>query len=295
MIYLKICKKIISVILILTLCAGLFSAAAFAESDKLNYLVLGDSIAEGFGIKNPDEACYGKIVANTNDYNYKNLGVMGRNSEYLYKYLSENEEYINSVEWADVISVSIGGNDFLLNNAALLLAQGIIFKNYSKFDKIGEAFYLNFSKCMDRIHELNPDAVILIQTLYTSWTADYAKTPYTQAAKRINDAIAKYCNEKSENIYIVDTRETFDNRTDLISSDTIHPNAKGNVEIARLVLAKLYEIGLGQNTEPLVLTEGIDRDYLNEYFGFPLGQIITFLANLFTGNLFHSIINSVNV
>ena len=62
---------------------------------------------------------------------------------------------------------------------------------------------MNFSKCMDRIHELNPDAVILIQTLYTSWTADYAKTPYTQAAKRINDAIAKYCDEKSENIYII--------------------------------------------------------------------------------------------
>lgn len=290
----KICKKVIAVMLILTLCVGLLSSAAYASGDRQNYLVLGDSIAYGFGIENPDEASYGKIVANTNDYNYKNLGVMGRNSEYLYKYLSENEEYIESVEWADIISVSIGGNDFLLNNAALLLAQGIIFKDYSKFDEIGENFYQNFSKCMDRIHELNPDAVILIQTLYTSWTAEYAKVPYSEAAKRINDAIQKYCDEKSDNIYIVDTREAFDNRTDLISSDTIHPSAKGNVEIARLVLEKLYELGLGQSTEPVIVTEGIDRDYLNEYFGFPLGQIITFLANLFTGNLFHSIISMLN-
>ena len=94
MIYLKICKKIISVILILTLCAGLFSAAAFAESDKLNYLVLGDSIAEGFGLKNPEEACYGRIVADTNGYDYVNAGVMGRNSDRLYKFLTISKKLL---------------------------------------------------------------------------------------------------------------------------------------------------------------------------------------------------------
>lgn len=263
-----------------------FAAVAFSASAKenLNYFVLGDSIAEGFGIKNPDEASYGKLVADANGYNYRNRGKMGRNSERLYEYLTQAEGYIEDVEWADIISVSIGGNDFLLNHAASLLAQGIIFNDYSKFDEIGENFYVNFSKCMDRIHELNPDAVILVQTLYTSWTFDYVKKPYQQAAKRINDAIAKYCEENPDNIYIVETCEAFDGHSEYISSDTIHPSAEGNVVLARLVQAKLFEIGLADTAELEPTAEGIDRDYLIEYFGTPLGQIITFLANLLTGN-----------
>ncbi|MGN1480038.1 MAG: SGNH/GDSL hydrolase family protein, partial [Acutalibacteraceae bacterium] len=187
----RMIKKITALFVAFAICFAAVSLTASAK-ENTNYLVLGDSIAEGFGIKNPDEASYGKLVADANGYNYRNRGVMGRNSERLYEYLTEAEGYIEDVEWADIISLSIGGNDFLLNHAASLLAQGIIFNDYSKFDEIGETFFVNFSKCMDRIHELNPDAVILVQTLYTSWTFDYAKKPYQQAAKRINDAIIKY-------------------------------------------------------------------------------------------------------
>ena len=280
----RIGRKIIAVLTAISLCFVMFSFFASAEDDELNYLVIGDSIAEGFGLKNPEEACYGRIVADTNGYDYVNAGVMGRNSDRLYKFLTMDGEYMRKVMWADIISVSIGGNDFLLDNAALLLAQGIILNDYTRFDEIGETFYENFSKSMDQIHYLNPDAIILIQTLYTSWTFDYVKKPYKQAAKRINDAIEKYCAENTENIYIVDVEPAFDGHSEYISSDTIHPNAAGNAEIARLIQEKLYEIGLADTTEIVQLADGINRDYLIEYFGTPLGQIITFLANLLTGN-----------
>ena len=205
---LKSLKKIIAIILTVTFCIGIISVSASAK-EKLNYLLLGDSIAEGFGIKNPDEASYGKIIADTNGYNYKNDAIMGRNSVGLVNHLTNDEEYINDVKWADIISVSIGGNDFLLDHAALLIVEGIIFNDYSKFDKIGETFYENFSKSMDRIHEINPNAKILVQLLYTSWTFDFARKPYKQAAKRINDAIIKYVEENPQNIYVVDTSEVF--------------------------------------------------------------------------------------
>lgn len=251
---------------------------------SLIILLLGDSIAEGFGITNPDEASYGKIIADTNGYNYKNDAIMGRNSVGLVNHLTNDEEYINDVKWADIISVSIGGNDFLLDHAALLIVEGIIFNDYSKFDKIGETFYENFSKSMDRIHEINPNAKILVQLLYTSWTFDFARKPYKQAAKRINDAIIKYVEENPQNIYVVDTSEVFDGRRDCISTDTIHPNAQGNIELAKAVQSKLCEIGLANTAELVLLVPGIDRDYLIEYFGTPLGQIIIFAANVATGN-----------
>lgn len=280
---LKSLKKLIAIILTVTFCIGIISVSASAK-EKLNYLLLGDSIAEGFGITNPDEASYGKIVADTNGYNYKNDAIMGRNSVGLVNHLTNDEEYINDVKWADIISVSIGGNDFLLDHAALLIVEGIIFNDYSKFDKIGETFYENFSKSMDRIHEINPNAKILVQLLYTSWTFDFARKPYKQAAKRINDAIIKYVEENPQNIYVVDTSEVFDGRRDCISTDTIHPNAQGNIELAKAVQSKLCEIGLANTAELALLVPGIDRDYLIEYFGTPLGQIIIFAANVATGN-----------
>ena len=280
---LKSLKKIIAIILTVTFCIGIISVSASAK-EKFNYLLLGDSIAEGFGIKNPDEASYGKIIADTNGYNYKNDAIMGRNSVGLVNHLTNDEEYINDVKWADIISVSIGGNDFLLDHAALIIVEGIIFNDYSKFDKIGETFYENFSKSMDRIHEINPNAKILVQLLYTSLTFDFARKPYKQAAKRINDAIIKYVEENPQNIYVVDTSEVFDGRRDCISTDTIHPNAQGNIELAKTVQSKLCEIGLANTAELVLLVPGIDRDYLIEYFGTPLGQIIIFAANVATGN-----------
>ena len=209
---------------------------------------------------------------------------MGRNSVGLLNHLTNDEEYINDVKWADIISVSIGGNDFLLDHAALLIIEGIIFNDYSKFDKIGETFYENFSKSMERIRELNPNAKVIVQLLYTSWTFDFARKPYNQASKRINDAIIKYAEEKPQNIYVVDTSRIFDGRRDCISTDTIHPNAQGNIELAKAVQAKLCEIGMASTTELVLLTPGIDRNYLIEYFGTPLGQIIIFAANVATGN-----------
>lgn len=278
-------KRITALILSAVICVCIFSFGASAvDTDRKNYLVIGDSIAEGFGISNPDESAYGRIVADTNGYNYINDGIMGRNSATLLKRLTEDESFMADVEWADIISVSIGGNDFLLDHAPLLIIQGLVFNDYAKFDKIGETFYDNFSKCMEQIRTLNPDAVVLVQTIYTAWNTEFSKKPYEQATKRINDGIIKYCEENPENNYVVDTRDAFAGRPALISSDTIHPSAEGNVVLSRLVLAKLNEIGLSDTTEPVVNVKGIDRDYLVEYFPKPIGKILTFLANLLTGN-----------
>lgn len=85
---------------------------------------------------------------------------------------------------------------------------------------------------------------------------------------------------------LVDMVPVFDGSKGLVTSDTIHPTFKANVLMARKVLEKINEIGLSENTEPVILVEGEDREYLNEYFPFPIGQILGFAARLATGNLF---------
>lgn len=59
-------KKITAIILSIVLVLGTFGICAYAENENPFYLVLGDSIAYGSGITNSREACYGKIVADTN-------------------------------------------------------------------------------------------------------------------------------------------------------------------------------------------------------------------------------------
>ena len=55
-------KKIISLLLSLLLFVCVFPTGAVA-SDRVSYVVLGDSIAYGSGLSNPTQAVYGKIVA----------------------------------------------------------------------------------------------------------------------------------------------------------------------------------------------------------------------------------------
>ena len=62
-------RKIAAVLLCVVMIAASLQCLAFAapqDSGKLNFLVLGDSIAEGFGVENKEDAAYGKIVADTN-------------------------------------------------------------------------------------------------------------------------------------------------------------------------------------------------------------------------------------
>lgn len=278
----KLLCVLLSVIFIIS-CVSITSSAL--DSKPENYLVIGDSIAKGFGLENPKEASYGRIVANTNGYSYINHGFAGCTSEDLLDLVTNNEVYRDHIRWADIISISVGGNDFLLDNAVLLVVEGMLFTNGPHFKKIGEKFHENYSLILDEIHNLNPDAVILVQTLYNAWRSPITSRIFKQAADIVNSAVWDLYENKG-GFYVVDIAPIFDGSKDLITSDTIHPTFKANVLIARKVLEKIHELGLSENTEPVILVEGIDRDYLNEYFPYPLGPIITFAANLATGNLF---------
>lgn len=132
-------KKILSIVLALTLCFCSFTVVSSANDDKPFYLVLGDSIAYGSGLGNPTEACYGKIVADTNDYEYVNYFVPGHTTTNLIARLSQ-PEVIDALKKADIISISIGGNDFLLGNLTELIFNAIVLKDYSPLDTIAAKF-----------------------------------------------------------------------------------------------------------------------------------------------------------
>lgn len=72
---------------------------------------------------------------------------------------------------------------------------------------------------------------------------------------------------KHDDVVIFDTSAVISHNTELLADDCVHPNAKGNVELARHMLILLKSLGLGENTEPVILTPGVDYNFYRRSFG----------------------------
>ena len=249
-------KKIISLTVALLMFFGMFNIFVFAEDDKKFYVVLGDSIAYGSGLKNSQEACYGKIVADTNGYDYVNHAVPGHTSTDLISLL-DDETVISDIIKADIISISAGGNDFLKNNPSDLIFDAALEDDYSGFGEISQMFYENFSQIIDKINLLNPDAVIIMQTLYNPQSGDLGIL-YQHGVDEINSKIYLYAENNPGEIYVADVACAFGDDLKNIAKDGIHPSAKGNVIIAETILDLLFELDLGTSDIPVIAEEGKD-------------------------------------
>lgn len=227
------------------------------QAETKFYLVLGDSIAYGSGLTNPKEACYGKIVADTNGYEYSNRSVPGHTTADLINRLKE-ESVTADLEKADIINISIGGNDFLKSDLKQLMTDCLVNGDYTGLDKIAEGFYDNLCEIISIINSHNADAVILVQTLYNP-QSDFLRVAFQMGADRINDAIMKYDSENPGEIVIADVGTALGADMANYASDTIHPSAQGNEMIAQTVLNKLYELNLGSNTQPVITVKGEDK------------------------------------
>lgn len=252
----NVMKKVISVLISIILAFSVFGITAFAEEEPLNYVVLGDSIAFGAGMINTVGACYGKIVADTNGYNYVNHSIPGITSGVLLG-LMKTGAVLDSIKNADIISISIGGNNFLTNNIIGLAFNCLVKKDMSNFDKIAGVFYEEFCEIMDLINEHNPDATVLMQTLYNPQDGA-AGTVYAEGGNRLNEMIRKYDAEHPGEIVIVEVGAALNSDKSNFADDKIHPSANGNYIIALEILNVLSGLGLGEDTEPVVTTEGLD-------------------------------------
>lgn len=250
-------KKLIAVVLSVIMALSCFSVMAFAEEEPLDYVVLGDSIAFGAGMVNTVGACYGKIVADTNGYTYANHSIPGITSGVLLTMLTDGEKIRASVADADIINISIGGNNFLTNNMVALAIDCLVTKDMELFDKIAQVYYEELCQIMDRINEINPDAVVLLQTVYNPQDGAAGKV-YGLGGDKINEMIRKYNEEHPGEIVIVEVADYLNGNPLSFADDKLHPSAYGNELIAQAVIDTLYEEGLCDTTELTVNTPGLD-------------------------------------
>ena len=286
-------KRTLSTLLLFLLLA-LITALSFACSEekqkaehKTSMLFLGDSIAEAVAGPAPltEREAYGYygIIGNSNEFDYHNRAVSGYTTADLATYVKREDDGLNMVRSlissADVIHISIIGNDFLFTNRTYMLielSQGI----YDRIRAKQASAKQNLHEALSYIRTLNPNATIIMQTLYnpagpdSPLISDYARYYLAQngitaegyhdlmglLVREINSELINYqkentvTDEKGNTIKpfeLLDVYSAFeevyqrdyDRWTTLFCGDGIHPLNEGHAIIAAKIQEKLTELG----------------------------------------------------
>lgn len=303
-------KKIIASVLCVVLLACCAAALAACNNDgetaeKTEIVYLGDSIAEGILGASPlglrHEYAYANVLGRRNDFEYYNHSVSGHLTKDLLALLNNDLGYdgarglILHVQEADIIHVSILGNDLLqdmsMNDVVLEAAQGL----YTIIDGIAETAYENITGIVARIRELNPDATLIFQNVYNPLseksTLVDAETRATLAAEhdtypedfrqlgagildRLNGVLDRYLAEHPGAFIIADAQAEFDRifaedyerGKDLIYPDYIHPSNEGHAVLADLTQGILEEQGLANASAALAEYKTMRKNVLDNYF-----------------------------
>ena len=176
----KICY-VLFLVLLVALVATLFAckptpeqpAAPTVAEEQKTILFLGDSIGEAIAGTAPlterEAFGYYGILGNINGFEYYNRAVTGYTTDDLAKFVKREDDGVNMVRSlitdADVIHISIIGNDFLNSNHA----QMMIDLSENVYDRVitrRQTAMRNLEEIFSTIRSLNPDALIITQTLY---------------------------------------------------------------------------------------------------------------------------------
>ena len=303
-------RKFIAAVLVIVMLACCVAVLAACNDDKAvektEIVYLGDSIAEGILGASPlglrHEYAYANVLGRRNDLTYYNHSVSGHLTKDL-RAILENEDLdydmarglLLHVSEADIIHVSILGNDLLqsmnMNAVVLEAAQD----KYDIINGIAATASENIAVIVDRLKELNPDALIIFQNVYNplsekSTLVDkptratlYAEYRIEEGdlrelgsgiLDRLNGVLDNYLKDHPDAFVIADARSEFDRIFEedyergkgLIYPDYIHPSNEGHAVLADLAQGILEERGLVDGKKAIAEYKTMRKNVLTNYF-----------------------------
>ncbi|HHX56797.1 MAG TPA: hypothetical protein GX710_02120, partial [Clostridiales bacterium] len=260
--------KILSTLTAVVLASSMMTSGIFAveaETETPDVLILGDSISTGYGLDEGTQS-YGEIVADYIDANYSNLSVNGDTSADLLSLLTEDETVIDAVTEAEIICISIGGNDMLgtlMTALSQYMEEGDTWLDAK--DKIladqtaVAALNANLSQDLttavsnivlisQAIDTLNIDAEVIFQTVYNPFEIYTVSGNALADLHSFTNIYLGALNTGIKSLYsatIVDTYSNFKGYGWLftnITSQDIHPNKLGHMEIASQYISVLEDV-----------------------------------------------------
>ena len=325
-----------------------------AASDKTQIVYLGDSIAEGILGASPlplrHEYAYGNVIGRRNDYSYANHSVSGHLTDDMLELISNEVGYdgarmlVSNIATADIVHISIIGNDILQDREDVELEgnpygdyvsmhqvvcdamirnnyEGLNLALYGTTDESGTGgSYANLVQIVERLIELNPDAVIIFQKVYNpifsedtplvkSWTRDELKKADVDITLdslhalgdnligRMNAVLQKVIDKFNDaktaadkwTLTSVDALAAFNaiyeadgakRAWGLIYPDGIHPSDEGHAVLADLTQQKLEKLGFANKDNALAAYKQMRIDFINNNFAGKISNAEQVKANI---------------
>ena len=249
-------KKIISIVLCALVLVASFGALAVSAKDTLKFLVLGDSIATGYPYTFDS---YAQLVAWEMGFELTNYAWDGAKSTDLLNGLKNDIQIREAVSEADIINISIGGNDILFSNETSSLLLDALSGRYTTADKILAGTKQNLIAIIAEIRFLNQDCVLIIQNLYDAGPVIGLplSASYWSGLVARGNAVFSECHAADPGaFYLADIHSAANWKSGLMGSDNVHPNKAGHEVIAGVLLDLLRTIKLYPNP-PAIVTDAL--------------------------------------
>ena len=209
-----------------------------AETKELTVLALGDSLTRGTG----DETGQGYVGLVTTHLKEEldnvfvhNLGISGQTSTQLLQQLSE-KNVLRQIEEADVILMTIGGNDLFQGGETLTNL------NFDNIKSLQEQYLKNLEQIFTTIRKANEQGTVFILGLYNPFI-ELDPTNVTNEVVRGWNYATETSTGKFKKIVFVPTFDLFQlSVNDYLYTDYFHPNQAG------------YEL-IGERLAPLITWE----------------------------------------
>ncbi|WP_346418241.1 SGNH/GDSL hydrolase family protein [Listeria monocytogenes] len=245
-----------SVLVIALLVGAVFGIKYYKESKEIpiNLVAMGDSLTEGVGDENKDGGYVGIIPKkleeepNVPSVKTSNYGVSGNKITQLEKRLKTNKDFQEDVKNANVITITIGGNDVMA-----ILQSRLLNVNVDDFTKANKEFQQELETLLKDIRSYNKYAAIFLMGIYNPYTTYFSDIKqFDEIISDWNKASKKTIQQDS-NAYFVPIAKVLEDRNadnkdkpnSLLSDDYFHPNHTGyekmTTELDKAIVKQLNE------------------------------------------------------
>ncbi len=225
--------KLTAFFLLLCVLSLSLNVASCSQSIPYKYIALGDSIAFGYGLEDPETMCYPFLLSKAlpsivgeREIEYSNHAVSGMTSADLLSLLSQNSI---DFDGAELVTICIGANNLLKPLTASFKAIADkygIGESFSGFDKIGsffdelgtalegeemsaefqkgiDSFSVDFDLILSKLKEAAPNATVAVMTVYSPFKDFNLTIPYLGIDLRVGDLSDKWVAKLNEQIITI--------------------------------------------------------------------------------------------
>ncbi|PMC39240.1 GDSL family lipase [Bacillus sp. UMB0899] len=212
---------------------------------SINLVALGDSLTKGVGDGSDQGGYVGRITEmlegekGIKEVQVKNFGMKGHKTTNLEKRLKE-EEVIQSLQQADMIVMTIGGND-IMN----VVRQNIFSLDFEPFRAEQLNFERRLTDIFGMIRDYNSDALIVFVGLYNPFKFMLPNlTEIDQIIEEWNNGSKQIITNDKYGVF-VPVEDIFSSQMDqkLLYKDEFHPNERGYT----LMADRIYQVLTGED------------------------------------------------